>query len=147
MSERILKVFTDGASRGNPGNAAIGIAIFDENEDIISSHKEFLGKTTNNYAEYSALLKSLDLLKELETSYDKIEFYSDSELLVNQLTGRYIIRNENLKELAGKFMREIKLLGKRFEIFHVRREKNKIADKLANEAIDAVVKKPAKQIQ
>ncbi len=145
MNDRIVKVFTDGASRGNPRNAGIGIAVYDVDDNHLLSHKEYIGKSTNNFSEYSALIKSLEILRDMETGFDKVEFYTDSELMVNQLTGKYIIRNEILKELAAKFFREIKSLGKRFEIFHVRRDKNKIADKLANEAIDAVVKKTVPQ--
>lgn len=142
-SQKVIKIHTDGASRGNPGDAAIGIAIFDGNGIIIASHKEYIGKQTNNHAEYTALVKSVEIAKNLETEYDKIEFYTDSELMVNQLTGKYIIRNENLRNLSLKFNKEIKILGKPYEIFHVRRESNKDADKLANEALNEVLKQKA----
>lgn len=142
-SKKVIKIHTDGASRGNPGDAAIGIAIYDENGIIIASFKEYLGKRTNNHAEYSALVKSVEIAKNLETDFDKIEFYTDSELMVNQLTGKYIIRNENLRNLSLKFNQEIKILGKPYDIFHVRREYNKEADKLANEALNEALKQKA----
>ncbi|MCB0722730.1 MAG: ribonuclease HI family protein [Ignavibacteriae bacterium] len=136
----MIKVHTDGASRGNPGDSAIGIAVFDSNNELILSHKEYIGKNTNNYAEYYALVKSAGILEDMKTKFDKIEFYSDSELMVNQLTGKYIIRNERLRDLSLKFKEEIRILGKPFEIFHVSREDNKDADKLANEALNEVLK-------
>ncbi|MCA9406963.1 MAG: ribonuclease HI family protein [Candidatus Omnitrophica bacterium] len=137
---KTIKVHTDGASRGNPGDAAIGIAVYDEYGNTIATYNEYIGKQTNNYSEYSALVKSLELLHNVEINYDKIEFYSDSELMVNQLTGKYIIRNERLRDLSLKFKEEIRILGKPFEIFHVSREDNKDADKLANEALNEVLK-------
>lgn len=139
-SNKTIKVHTDGASRGNPGDAAIGIAVYDGYGNTITTYNEYIGKQTNNYSEYSALVKSLELLHNVEINYDKIEFYTDSELMVNQLTGKYIIRNESLRELSLIFMKEMKILGKPYSIFHVRREKNKEADKLANEALDKALK-------
>jgi ribonuclease HI len=141
VSERVIKVYTDGASRGNPGHAGIGIAFFDDDGEMINSYREYIGKSTNNFAEYTAIIKSLEILSGNRENFDKVKFYADSELLVNQLTGKYIIRNEALKGLAAKFFIDVKSLGKPFEISHVRREKNKVADKLANEAIDSEVKK------
>lgn len=139
-SHKVIKVHTDGASRGNPGDAAIGIVIFDSNGNKLAGYKEYLGKNTNNYAEYSALLKSTEIIRSLGIAFEKIEFYTDSQLMVNQLTGRYIIRNERLRDLSLKFMNEMKILGKPFEIIHVRREKNKDADRLANEALNEALK-------
>jgi ribonuclease HI len=139
-SQKVIKIHTDGASRGNPGDAAIGIVVYDLNGTIIASHKEYIGKQTNNYAEYSALVKSLEIANNIETEYDKIQFYTDSELMVKQLTGRYSIKNESLRNLSLKFMKEMKILGKPYEIFHVRRESNKDADRLANEALNEVLK-------
>ena len=95
-----IKVFTDGAARGNPGHAGIGIVIYDMNDFIIRTYKEYLGETTNNQAEYRALLKSLDLIKKLEANievnFDSIEFYSDSELLVKQINFDYHTRDFDL---------------------------------------------------
>jgi ribonuclease HI len=135
-----LKVFTDGAARGNPGHAGAGIIIYDENDFIIRTYKEYLGETTNNQAEYRALLKSIDLIKKLssnfEVSFDRIEFYSDSELLVNQINFDYLTKDHNLAVLNSKFHVLAKKLNKPFTILHIDRTKNKNADHLANLAID-----------
>ena len=78
----ILKVFTDGASRGNPGLAAIGVVIFDEEDKIIKTHKRFIGTATNNSAEYTALTESVNILKSLDKEFHQISFFLDSELVV-----------------------------------------------------------------
>ena len=135
-----IKVFTDGASRGNPGNAGIGIAVLDESGALISSHKEFIGQCTNNVAEYTALIKSLDLIERIDPRVSGILFYCDSELLVKQLTGQYRIKHKDLIELSLKFRKRIKQLNIPFEISHITRDKNKTADRLANEAIDEAIK-------
>ena len=137
-----VKVFTDGASRGNPGAAGIGILICDKNNNTLREHHEYIGKTTNNQAEYSAIIKSLDLLKELITDYnfDSIEFYSDSELMVKQIRGEYKIKNNGLKPLIIEFHSKIKQLSVKFSINHIKRELNKIADNLANKALDEALK-------
>lgn len=136
-----IKVFTDGAARGNPGHAGIGIVIYDMNDFIIRTYKEYLGETTNNQAEYRALLKSLDLIKKLEANievnFDSIEFYSDSELLVKQINFDYHTRDFDLAVLNSKFHVLAKKLKKPFSIIHIERAKNKNADKLANLAIDS----------
>ena len=137
----IIKVFTDGASRGNPGNAGIGIAVLDEDDNLITSGKEFIGQCTNNYAEYTALIKSLDVIKKLTKKISRILFYCDSELLVKQIKGQYRIKNKDLIKLSLRFQKAVNELNIPFEITHVSRDKNKTADKLANEAIDAAVGK------
>jgi len=134
-----IKVFTDGASKGNPGKAGIGIVIYDKNNFIINSHKEFLGETTNNQAEYKALIKSLDMIKKLseegEFSFDRVEFYSDSELLVNQINFDYHVKEPALAVLSNKFHVKIKKLGFQYKIIHIDRNLNKAADRLANLAV------------
>jgi ribonuclease HI len=134
-----IKVFTDGASKGNPGKAGIGIVIYDENNFIIKSYKEFLGETTNNQAEYKALIKSLDVIKKLneegEYKFDIVEFYSDSELMVNQINLDYYVKEPELAVLNNKFHVKIKKLGYPFSIKHIERNLNKAADRLANLAI------------
>jgi len=139
-----IKVFTDGAAKGNPGPAAIGIVIYDENDFILRTYKEYLGETTNNQAEYRALLKSLDLIKKLasniQVSFNSIEFYSDSELLVNQVNFDYQTKDPGLAVLNSKFHVLAKKLDKPFTITHIERAKNKNADMLANLAIDNKLK-------
>lgn len=132
----ILKVFTDGASRGNPGLAAIGVVIFDEEDKIIKTHKRFIGTATNNSAEYTALTESVNILKSLDKEFHQISFFLDSELVVKQIKGEYKIKNKDLINHSLLFWKEIKSLNKKFSIHHIPREKNKLADQLANEAID-----------
>lgn len=135
-----IKVFTDGASRGNPGHSGIGVTVYDENDFIIKTYKEYLGEGTNNQAEYKALIKSLEVIKKIladgEAEFDKIEFYSDSELMVNQVNFNYRIKEPDLALLNNKFHVMIKKLDKPFKIFYIDRTKNKNSDRLANIAID-----------
>ena len=124
----------DGASRGNPGSAAIGIQIKGEDKKtVLKQHSEYIGKTTNNVAEYLAVLKSLDFAKKFTNQ--NVFIYSDSELLVRQLNGEYKVKNQNLKDLFN----QVQKLQNSFQkvIFtHIRREYNLRADQLANEALD-----------
>jgi ribonuclease HI len=140
-----IKVFTDGASRNNPGYAGIGVTVYDENDFIIKTYKEYLGETTNNQAEYHAIIKSLEVIKKLiennEAEFDEIEFYSDSELIVNQINFDYRVKEPDLALLNNKFHVLIKKLEKPFKIFYIERAKNKNSDRLANLAIDIKVKK------
>ncbi|HHW19660.1 ribonuclease HI family protein [Thermodesulfovibrio thiophilus] len=123
------KIYCDGASRGNPGDAGIGCLIILDNKKIEIS--EYIGKTTNNVAEYTALIRGLE--EALKERAEEIEIISDSELLVRQINGIYKVKNkkliplyERVKELLNKF--------KKYQIFHVYRENNFIADSLAKEA-------------
>ena len=131
-----VKVFTDGASRGNPGTAAVGIVINDENDKEIRTSGKYIGECTNNVAEYTALIESVKLLKELNEPIEEINFFCDSELIVKQIRGEYKIRNKDLINLSLEFWKEIKSLNKKFSIRHIPREKNKTADLLANKALD-----------
>lgn len=131
-----VKVYTDGASRGNPGSAAVGVLIQDESGNEIKTFKKFIGECTNNVAEYTALIESVKLLKELNEPFEEINFFCDSELIVKQIRGEYKIRNKDLINLSLEFWKEIKSLNIKFSIKHIPREENKTADKLANEALD-----------
>ena len=133
-----LKVFTDGASRGNPGEAGIGIIIYDEDDEIVKKWNEYIGKTTNNQAEYLALLKSLELISEIKKTLpvEFVEFFADSELMVKQLRLEYKVKDEGLKPLFKRFNNDINMLKIPYTIKHVERKLNKEADKLANEGID-----------
>jgi ribonuclease HI len=130
----IVKVFTDGASKGNPGKAAIGILITDENNEELLTHNEYIGETTNNVAEYKAFLKSLDLLKQL-SNIDRIEFFADSELMVKQLNGKYKVKDAKLNVLYNETKNKLSGLNIMHTISYIPRTENKIADRLANEAI------------
>jgi len=133
-----VKVFTDGASKGNPGKAGIGVIVYDENDFILESCKEFIGETTNNQAEYKALLKGAELVKKLaesgEKEFERIEFYSDSELMVNQVNFDFMVKEPELALLNHKFHVRMKKLGKPYTIKHVLRSLNKAADRLASQA-------------
>jgi len=126
-------VHTDGGSRNNPGPAAIGIYICDqEGKDIYKLGKQ-IGIATNNVAEYTAVIEALSwIVNNLDTYRLVIEFYLDSLLVVNQLNGVYKIKDENLKKLIIKAKQlEKEILGE-IKYCHVPREKNKVADFLLN---------------
>ncbi|BCX14457.1 MAG: ribonuclease H [Patescibacteria group bacterium] len=134
MEEKII-VNTDGGARGNPGPAASAFVVKKGNE-VIFKKGFYLGETTNNIAEYTAVLKALEWLKENNFVDKEIFFEIDSELVVRQLTGIYKVKNFQLRVLYQK----IKDLEKSFlnGIFyrHIFREKNFLADKIVNEKID-----------
>lgn len=125
----------DGGSRGNPGPAGAGVVIYsaDDRTELYEAGF-FLGEKTNNLAEYTALLEGLKAL--LDRNINRVEIFSDSQLMVRQISGEYRVKNAGLKPL----FQEACGLIKKFQyckIEHVRREKNKDADKLANMAMDA----------
>lgn len=131
-----LNIFTDGASRGNPGISAVGIAVYDCSQQLIAEHKKAIGTGTNNSAEYKALIESVYILKNLKMEFDSVNFYCDSELIVKQVKGQYKIKNPDMIILSQELFKELKNLNKKFTITHIPREKNKTADRLANEALD-----------
>ncbi|SHM06281.1 ribonuclease HI [Caldanaerovirga acetigignens] len=128
-----LKVYVDGASRGNPGDAGIGIVMLDENGNVVKEMSDYIGQTTNNIAEYTALITALK--EALEMGCEEVEVFSDSELMVKQINGQYQIKNEGIKRLYSQVTQLMKEF-RSFSINHVRREYNKRADELANEGID-----------
>ena len=129
---KILKIFFDGSSHGNPGPSGIGIIVFDESGRILDKFSRFIGFGTNNEAEYRALIVSLR--KAMQLGAEKVELYSDSELVVNQIKGVYSVKDEKLKRLHLKCVELLKNF-KEYEISYVPRELNAEADRLANEAI------------
>lgn len=130
-----LKIYTDGASRSNPGKAAIGILILDENDKEIYKNGEFIGIKTNNVAEYTALITALKKAKSLTDS--EITCYSDSELMIRQLNEIYKVKQPHLKELYEQII-ELKKHFKTVHFKHVRRTNEfiQICDNLANDALD-----------
>ena len=128
----MITVNIDGASRGNPGKSGIGV-IAKDGKAVIFEISEYLGFQTNNIAEYTALIRALEELIKRNIREAKIE--SDSQLIVEQINGNYRVKDENLKVL---FDYSKKLISKMsfFRIDHIRREKNKEADNLANIGID-----------
>jgi len=124
---------TDGASRGNPGPSSWGAVFLNEDRSIISEHYKAIGDNTNNFAEYTAVIEALKQAK--EEKFTEVVLETDSQLLVKQLTGEYRVKAPNLKPLFA----ECSALAKEFkscQFVHVRREINKVADALANRALD-----------
>ncbi|HHL39609.1 MAG TPA: ribonuclease HI family protein [Deltaproteobacteria bacterium] len=125
----------DGASRGNPGKAGLGVIIREEpGGRVVRKISRYLGETTNNVAEYSALIAALEAAREL--GLRRIRVLADSELMVRQIKGLYKVRNEGLRPLHARAAALIKSFD-RFEIRHVPRGRNSEADAMANAAIDA----------
>jgi uncharacterized repeat protein (TIGR04076 family) len=128
-----LEIYIDGGSRGNPGPAGAGVVIRNEQETLLQAGY-FLGKMTNNQAEYHALLRALT--EAATHKPEAVAIYSDSELMVRQLTGQYKVKSAQLRPLYEEA--EFKLLGVGdWQIRHVPREENVLADELANAAMDA----------
>jgi ribonuclease HI len=130
---RKVIIHTDGASRGNPGLAGLGAFIQDEDGQVLGVVSKFAGQTTNNQAEYMAVIEGLK--KALDLGASSVELRADSELVVKQINGQYRVKN---MELKPRHAEAVGLL-KKFEkcvIRYVPREQNKDADRLANEAID-----------
>src|SRR5947207_14093795 len=123
----------DGASRGNPGPASDGVVIRDPRGEIVARLKKYIGRTTNNVAEYYGLIAALDYAQAHSIRALRIE--SDSELLVKQMRGTYKVKSEDLKPLFERAKKMSKALDS-FRIEHVYREQNREADALANEALD-----------
>jgi ribonuclease HI len=138
---RSLVLHIDGAARGNPGPAGIGVVLCEAAGDFREEHEAYIGEATNNVAEYAALLFGLQKAREL--GYEVIKVFSDSELLVRQIRGEYRVKHPRLRKLYD----EVQGLLRSFEaveIVHVRRAMNARADLLANRAIEAVLRERQK---
>lgn len=134
MKKDIAYIYIDGAARGNPGDAGIGIVIKDGQDRKIRELYKFIGQATNNIAEYTALIYGLQ--EALISGLKDVVVYSDSELLVKQLNGEYKVKNSNLRPQFEQFL-HLKSGFQGLEVKQISREKNKQADKLANQAIDS----------
>ncbi len=131
---RSLILHIDGAARGNPGPAGIGVVLWDEAGTIREEHQAYIGKATNNMAEYEALL--FGLWKARELGYTAVKVFSDSELLVRQVRGEYRVKHPRLRKVYDQVDQLVRSFDA-FEIDHVRRGMNTRADLLANRAIEA----------
>jgi len=129
-----LIIQTDGGARGNPGPAGIGVVILDETGKILEEHARYLGKTTNNQAEYQAAI--LGLQRAVALGADSVEVVADSELLVKQARGEYKVKNPDLARRFLELKNLERLIGGRVSYRHVLRERNKHADQLSNLAMD-----------
>ena len=129
----LIVVNVDGASRGNPGESGIGVAIFDKDSNLINEACDYLGVATNNISEYKALILGIKL--SMKYNAKKILFKSDSELMVKQIKGEYKVKNTQLKLLFTEVQSLLKEVPN-WKIMHVPREENKEADLLANKGIE-----------
>ena len=136
---RKIIIYTDGGSRGNPGPSAIGIVFCNEKGDIIKKYSEVLGESTNNEAEYQAVIFALKKFKALFgnklAKNSEIEVRADSELLIKQMQGLYKILEPKIQSLFLTAW-NLKLDFKKVKFKIIPREKNKTADRLVNEALD-----------
>lgn len=136
-------IYTDGGSRGNPGQSAVGVVFCNENNQKLKEFSECIGEGTNNVAEYQALVFALKKFKavfgkDLAKVAD-IEVRSDSELMISQLNGKYKIMDENMQKLFIEVW-NLKLDFSKIKFTLIPREKNKEADRLVNEALDNQIK-------
>lgn len=129
-----IRMNTDGASRGNPGLSSYGIYVTDSDGNVVDEISEPLGLQTNNYAEYTAVVRALELAAENKVAHVIVR--SDSELLIRQLNGQYKVKSESLRPLYSRCIELAKKIGT-VEFVHVRRELNQEADRLANLALDS----------
>jgi len=131
-------IYTDGGARGNPGPAGIGVIIYNNKGEIALKKSAYIGSKTNNQAEYRALILGLE--EALDLKAKNAIFHLDSELVVRQMRGEYKVKNKNISQLYG----EAVYLAKKYEFIkfiHVKRDKNKEADFLVNEAVDKALEK------
>jgi ribonuclease HI len=138
MKPTNIIIHTDGGARGNPGPAAIG-AIAEMGQEVIFQISERIGDQTNNVAEYTAVLRALEELDAISTTDSHISFVLDSELVVKQITGIYKVKQPHLRQILLKIhdlMNNLKKSHNTFGYRHVKREMNKVADSLVNQALD-----------
>lgn len=128
-------LYSDGGSRGNPGIAAYGSALYDESGKLVDIDAKYLGHKTNNQAEYSGLIAGLEMAS--KRGVTDIMCYLDSELVVKQIKGEYKVKNENMKPLFEKLQKIMSSFNS-VEVTHVYREENGVTDKLVNLILDAV---------
>jgi ribonuclease HI len=133
-----IKIYIDGCSKGNPGHAACGIVIYDENDNLLCKHSEYFGEKTNQEAEYLACLKALEIAPKYCTH--EIEVYSDSQLVVKQLNRQFRIKEPRLLEIHTE-IRQKCLVFKNVDFIQVPRDNSYIkkADKLADEEIKRTI--------
>jgi len=126
-------IFSDGGARGNPGPAGCGVAITDKDGNILKKISKYIGETTNNQAEYQALILGLKEAEKMKPK--KISCYLDSLLVVEQVNGKWKVKNVDLKPHV-EWIKMFTLKHPHTRFFHIPREKNKLADQLANQAMD-----------
>lgn len=139
-----LQVFCDGGARGNPGPAASAYLVFNQAGELVHKEGKALGTATNNFAEYQAVLMAGEYLESFLTEESSVDFFLDSQLVVQQINGVFKVKDARLKVLnleINERLRKLKEVGKLTAISfnYVPREKNSQADKLVNETLDQLV--------
>jgi len=132
MEREKLVFYIDGASKGNPGAAGVGVVMCDRDHNLIQKYKKYIGEATNNVAEYMALIIALQ--EAVKARVREVDIYSDSELLVRQVQGTYRVKDNKLKQVYALF-ENLRDYFYQFSIKHLAREKNQEADRLANQAV------------
>jgi ribonuclease HI len=133
-----LNIYTDGASRGNPGHAAVGIIVKDDNFRILAEVSRYIGITTNNVAEYQAVLIALETVHSFGAI--SVTLFTDSELVCRQLMAKYRVKSKNILPLYNKVI-SMTAHFESFSVIYIKREQNAEADRLANIALDNELKK------
>jgi ribonuclease HI len=133
-----VTVFTDGGARGNPGPAALGVFIQDENGKELARIGKAIGETTNNVAEYAAIIEGFNWLLENKQrlNIESVNFFMDSQLACSQLSGVYKVKNPKIREFVFEIRQKEAKLGISITYAHVRREQNTKADFMVNQALD-----------
>jgi len=134
-----LTIYTDGGSRGNPGNAGVGVVVYNQAGDVVYEASQFLGIKTNNEAEYQGFLISLEWLLPYSSDHqlDKVIWKLDSKLVVEQLNKNWKIKEPRMRKLAEEIWHKMTPLSCEYTIVHIPRSENAEADALANQAMDA----------
>lgn len=132
----MIKVYTDGASRGNPGPSSYGYLIKDKDDKVIKEGFGYIGITTNNVAEYTAVLEAFKFIKS-DLKVREVNLFADSKLIIEQLSGRFKIKSSHLK-LIYKEIKDLEENFPKVNFKHIPRTLNFLADKLANIALDKI---------
>lgn len=134
-----LHIFTDGGSRGNPGDAAIGGIVLASNKTLLYEFSKYIGLATNNEAEYQAVLHALEWVLKYKKKEKVVSatFHLDSKLVVEQLNQNWKIKEPRMRTLAGKCWEAVEQISSEITFVHIKREKNKEADLLVNQALDS----------
>ncbi len=134
----LLNIYTDGGSRGNPGISGYGVVIYGDKDGILYQEGKFLGIKTNNEAEYSGIIAALEWVKKNKTNYNitQLNFFADSQLMIRQLQGLYKVKAPTLLPLFAQVQQLLTQINLPTKYTDVRREFNKLADQLANQAMD-----------
>ncbi len=131
-----LKIYTDGGARGNPGPAAYGVVVKNNKGKILYQKGKKIGKATNNQAEYMGLIAGLYWVVEQTPQPDKIDFFLDSQLIVNQMRGNFKVKSINIRPLWHQAKELEKKIRADIVYHHIPREKNYLADEMLNKALD-----------